>query len=93
MEFRVLTDCERVWLAFIETLRTWIHMSQAMLYCPAAAGQGVSLVRKAGRRLVHGETHRRLPANETELFHVHAVHERDPHRVAQRCDVMRCDVL
>jgi hypothetical protein len=32
---------------------------------------------------------------KTELFHVHAVHERDPHRVAavQRSAVLCCNVL
>jgi hypothetical protein len=82
-------NCE---LAFIETLRAGF-ICEAMLYIPRAAGRGLALVLQAGRRLEHGEKHRRFPANENRAFRVHVLCVAPPHRVAQCCAVLCCNEL
>ncbi len=65
MEICGLTDCERAVIVFLETLLILdSYVTSDALHGSMAAGYSVALVVQAGRRLVHGETHRRLPANE-----------------------------
>jgi hypothetical protein len=67
-----------------------------MLHRSMAAGHGLALVVQAGRRLVRGETHRRLPANETQPLStcMLSIAPTTPRGAAVRCsNVLRCAVL
>ncbi len=66
------------------TARAGFVSDQRCRVSTGAAGHGLALVVQAGRRLVNGETHRRLPANENRAFLRVFVVQIAPHRLRSR---------